>query len=506
MRNSTVRHQRLLVRFIHSSGKSSEGEPARLPDERPRTGYQGLSNRLPVERPRGYQGPSSRSPDERARAGYQGLSSRPPDERLRTAYQGPSSRLPDERPRTGYQGLSSRSLGERPSTGYQGFSNRLPDERSRVEHQGFFKRPPAVIRDPDGKWGRDNHVSMGTSGIDSAILSSFGPSGANWPRGSPASASAPPRIDRATNYRHAGAAGSGTQVDSKPIYSGDRYRSPPFRPQTGYKPQTDEASRWRSGDAQASKYTGLPTPVGSGYQSRDAMPAWRQQGARTWQSVPGQDDRGGGYGTPGGSSPQRSGTQDGYQPQEMPQTEAEKPTLRPAEYVNNEYERRRAGKVRDKTRAGRGFDEFESAILGDEVPQQDKKAARRAMRAKKRENREETPKMIPLFLPEYISVPNLAKALKIRLDDFLRQMKQMGFTDMSHDHILNAETAGLIAMEYNYEPIADRSAERDLLPRYVPSIPSRNRTSNPPKPISRGPLHPPPSPPSRNNHGPRRSR
>lgn len=90
------------------------------------------------------------------------------------------------------------------------------------------------------------------------------------------------------------------------------------------------------------------------------------------------------------------------------------------------------------------------------------------MRAKKRENREDIPKMIPLFLPEYISVPNLAKALKIRLDDFLRQMKQMGFTDMSHDHILNAETAGLIAMEYNYEPIADRSAERDLLPRYTP--------------------------------------
>lgn len=349
-------------------------------------------------------------------------------------------------------------------------------------------------------------MATGTSSIDSAILSSFAPSrgsGANWPRGPSTSASAPPRIDRANNYRYAGAVGGGAQVDNKPMYSGDRYKSPSFRPQPGYKgnnPQTGESDRWR---AQASIYvpkTGYTEP---GYQPRDYIPAWRQQGART----PPQDRRGDSYGAQGGhsrgdygltqdrrdnsppqynhssregveSSTQRSGTQDGYQPQETTSTETEKHTLRPVEHVNNEYERRRAGKVRDKTRSSRGFDESESAILGDEISQPDKKAARRAMRAKKRENREETPKMIPLFLPEYISVPNLAKALKIRLDDFLRQMKQMGFTDMSHDHILNAETAGLIAMEYNYEPIADRSAERDLLPRYVPPSPLKNCTSD----------------------------
>ena len=75
--------------------------------------------------------------------------------------------------------------------------------------------------------------------------------------------------------------------------------------------------------------------------------------------------------------------------------------------------------------------------------------------------------MIPLHLPEYISVANLARAVKMRLDDFIVQMQNMGFEDVSYDHVMNAEVAGLIAMEYGYEPIADTSKEEDLFPRYV---------------------------------------
>ncbi|RPA99170.1 initiation factor 2 [Choiromyces venosus 120613-1] len=139
--------------------------------------------------------------------------------------------------------------------------------------------------------------------------------------------------------------------------------------------------------------------------------------------------------------------------------------LTPAEL---EYERRQSAKTRERSRR-REFDSEESAIIeGDEEPLTGK-AAKKAKKARKREKRvEAAPAMIPLYLPEYISVANLARAVKMRLDDFIVQMQNMGFEDVSHDHVMNAEVAGLIAMEYGYEPIADTSKEEDLLPRPPP--------------------------------------
>jgi len=138
--------------------------------------------------------------------------------------------------------------------------------------------------------------------------------------------------------------------------------------------------------------------------------------------------------------------------------------LTPAEL---EYERRQSAKVREKSRR-RGFGTGESAILEEGEGPLTGKAAKKAKKAKKREKRvEAVPAMIPLYLPEYISVANLARAVKMRLDDFIVQMQNMGFEDVSYDHVMNAEVAGLIAMEYGYEPIADTSKEEDLFPRYV---------------------------------------
>jgi translation initiation factor IF-2 len=72
---------------------------------------------------------------------------------------------------------------------------------------------------------------------------------------------------------------------------------------------------------------------------------------------------------------------------------------------------------------------------------------------------------IPILLPEFISVANLARVLKVRTEDFIKRMEVLGFEDTRYDHILNSETAGLIAMEYNYEPIAEHSDTEDLRPR-----------------------------------------
>lgn len=140
-------------------------------------------------------------------------------------------------------------------------------------------------------------------------------------------------------------------------------------------------------------------------------------------------------------------------------------TLSPEEI---EFEKRQLLRTREKLRTRPGFDASESAILEEEGVLSGK-AAKKAKKAKKREKKQKKAEgaMIPLYLPEYISVANLATALKTRLDDFTAQLKIMGFTDFSHDHIMNAEIAGLIAMEYGYEPIADTSKEEDLLPRHV---------------------------------------
>ena len=70
----------------------------------------------------------------------------------------------------------------------------------------------------------------------------------------------------------------------------------------------------------------------------------------------------------------------------------------------------------------------------------------------------------PVYLPEYISISNLAAVLKVRVESFSHKMKDLGFEAMNNDHILDAETAGLIAAEFNFEPIIDRGEDRDLHP------------------------------------------
>lgn len=83
---------------------------------------------------------------------------------------------------------------------------------------------------------------------------------------------------------------------------------------------------------------------------------------------------------------------------------------------------------------------------------------------------------IPIQLPEFISVENLATALRLRIEDFISRMQEMGFEKPRHDHVLDAETSGLIASEFNFEPIYGQEVE-DLVPRPMPkdvsSLPQR---------------------------------
>ena len=69
----------------------------------------------------------------------------------------------------------------------------------------------------------------------------------------------------------------------------------------------------------------------------------------------------------------------------------------------------------------------------------------------------------PIYLPEFISVANLAGVLRIKIEDFTTKMMKLGFEEINNDHILDAETAGLIASEFNYEPIVDEPEVSDLV-------------------------------------------
>ncbi|QSZ31451.1 hypothetical protein DSL72_001016 [Monilinia vaccinii-corymbosi] len=102
-------------------------------------------------------------------------------------------------------------------------------------------------------------------------------------------------------------------------------------------------------------------------------------------------------------------------------------------------------------------------------------AAERAEMKKQRKREKAAEKAAaptPIILPEFISVSNLAVALRVKLDDFLEKMVELGFEDVNHDHILNAENAGLIAMEYNFEAIIERGESEDLKPRPPAEDPS----------------------------------
>ncbi|PNS21297.1 Translation initiation factor IF-2 [Sphaceloma murrayae] len=76
-----------------------------------------------------------------------------------------------------------------------------------------------------------------------------------------------------------------------------------------------------------------------------------------------------------------------------------------------------------------------------------------------------------ITLPQFITVSRLAQALGVKLEPFTRKMESLGFTDTAHDHVLSAENASLIALEFNFNPSVGSDLEvieRDLKPRPEP--------------------------------------
>lgn len=88
-------------------------------------------------------------------------------------------------------------------------------------------------------------------------------------------------------------------------------------------------------------------------------------------------------------------------------------------------------------------------------------APRSKRRKDKKRNDSKPAGPTPIFLPEFISVRNLAEVLAVEVRTFMELLEDMGFEDTKNTDILDAETAGLIATEFNFEPVFSQ-AEDDL--------------------------------------------
>lgn len=161
------------------------------------------------------------------------------------------------------------------------------------------------------------------------------------------------------------------------------------------------------------------------------------------------------------------------------------PTPLAGQAIPQEWEAPRRGRISDvpvgsarrKLRRS-GFKRKDEMMEFDE----DDNVGRRQERAEQRKKAKQAQKMkaapAPVYLPEFISVLNLSGLLRIRVEDFLKKMQELGFDDLKNDHVLDAETAGLIAAEFNFEPIVERQEDVDLIPR----PPAEDKASLPARP------------------------
>jgi translation initiation factor IF-2 len=158
---------------------------------------------------------------------------------------------------------------------------------------------------------------------------------------------------------------------------------------------------------------------------------------------------------------------------EIEREQEERRRKRVAKYAAEEASR--SEKLEEAPR-GRGRDKMRRRQQFVEEGEDGQEAAAAKAEMKRERKREKAAKKAatptPILLPEYINVANLAAALRIRVEDFMEKMEELGFEETGYDHILNGENAGLIAMEYNFEPIIDREFSEDLKARPAPEDPS----------------------------------
>lgn len=125
---------------------------------------------------------------------------------------------------------------------------------------------------------------------------------------------------------------------------------------------------------------------------------------------------------------------------------------------------------RSKGGRRRNDDEDEEFDVDYAEERRRRKAERKA--EKERQRLAELDGPTPILLPEFISVSNLASALGVKARDFVRQLEELGFEEVTQESILTGETAALVAQEYGFEPTVETGETEDLRPRPPPEDPS----------------------------------
>ncbi|KAL4811527.1 hypothetical protein BDV18DRAFT_10758 [Aspergillus unguis] len=121
---------------------------------------------------------------------------------------------------------------------------------------------------------------------------------------------------------------------------------------------------------------------------------------------------------------------------------------------------------RDKKKKGRGGQRVRESSHEDDFDPEEYHQRREQRKKLKKERAREKDVVVEapsLYLPEFISVSNFADVIGLRPAQLIEQMEEMGFEDVTYDHVLDAEVSSLIATELGYEPIIDTGAEQDLI-------------------------------------------
>lgn len=146
--------------------------------------------------------------------------------------------------------------------------------------------------------------------------------------------------------------------------------------------------------------------------------------------------------------------------------------------------RKEKGKDKQKTKnnrrsSHRGAHEDEYDDL-EGLDFEDYRDPRMERRRKKEERRAAQAELAPksIVLPEYITVFDLAEALRVKPKQFLDDLEALGFENTLLDSLLTGETAALVAAEFGFEASLETGDGIDLKPRPAPEDP----TTLPPRP------------------------
>ncbi|KAI0597085.1 hypothetical protein F4775DRAFT_561484 [Biscogniauxia sp. FL1348] len=169
------------------------------------------------------------------------------------------------------------------------------------------------------------------------------------------------------------------------------------------------------------------------------------------------------------STTEASTAEKGTAEPETGELKTEGDTPREAEKPKKEQPPKKTRKQPVKRKARRAQNDMDDSEYDAEVDDyNDYLEAKRMKQLRKEQRKAERTGPIPILIPELISISALADALKIKHDEFLVQLGELGFEGVTLDTLMAGETAALVAQEYGYEPTLDTGGDRDLRPRPPP--------------------------------------